>query len=241
MTARAQARVVISYFSRLLRAPARRIALHRRFPTCEFYEHVSIDGKSILRGYNVIFEGASICGSDIGAHTYVQKRSSLFNCTIGKFCSIASDVSIGLGTHPVEFISTHPAFYSATQPLVATFAARDEFDPFAPITIGNDVWIGQGALVMDGVEIGDGAVIGARAVVTRDVAPYAIVAGVPAKTVRYRFDPDTIERLRSTRWWTMPDDWLAQHYQLFSRPAAFLQFFQGSERGGNVPGSVRPE
>lgn len=111
-----------------------------------------------------------------------SKNSVVVNAIIGKFCSIAAGVNIGLGQHPVEYVSTHPSFYSVSQPIAKTYSGSDLFEPFkGRINIGHDVWIGQNVLVMDGLKIGTGAIIAAGAVVTKDVPPYAIVAGVPAR------------------------------------------------------------
>ncbi len=123
--------------------------------------------------------------------------------TIGSFVSIAGCVVIGLRQHPTSFLSTHPFQYVKLpkwkNPLY-------EWNWAIPTKIGNDVWIGHNASIMSGVTIGDGAVIAANAVVTKDVPPYAIVGGVPAKIIRYRFDEQTITDLLELKWWDLPDD-----------------------------------
>lgn len=148
---------------------------------------------------------------EIGAFTYGTPR--LFGqapgrkLTIGKFCSIAQDVTIGLGgEHRTDRITTYqfvafPRDWPETEHLpieeVYAFSKGD-------VIIGNDVWIGYGATILSGVKIGDGAVIAARAVITKDVEPYAIVAGNPARLVRKRFDEETISQLLEARWWDWP-------------------------------------
>ena len=124
---------------------------------------------------------------------------------------------IGLGLHPTrDFVSTHPIFYSASnQSVISSFADKDYFAEKKPIVIGNDVWIGARAMVIDGVKIGDGAIVGAGAVVTKDVPSYAIVGGVPAKFIRWRFPKKTINRLESIRWWTKSDTWLRKNWRTF--------------------------
>lgn len=224
-------RVWAGYVRSLLSVPLTRISLQNRFPTCRFYDGATVDPRSSLGKYNVLFQNTIVVNSSLGDHTYVQKDSNILNCRIGRFCSIAANVSIGLGRHPVEQVSTHPAFYSATQPLAKTFSGTDSYDPFRPIEIGNDVWIGKCALIMDGVRVGNGAVIGANAVVTRDVPAYAIVGGVPASLIRYRFDEETIGWLEALKWWDEPEDWLAENSCAFATPARLLERLQG--QGGN--------
>ena len=138
---------------------------------------------------------------------------------IGAFCSIADDVSIFVGAHgrhTVDYVSTYPmgmVYGRADKRLPSKMTAGD-----LGVTIGNDVWIGRGAMIMAGVTIGDGAVVAARAVVNKDVAPYAIVGGVPAKLIRYRFDEATVQRLLRLQWWTWPDELIAERLPLFHTP-----------------------
>ena len=217
-------KIWIRYFRQTLRIPRAHMALRGRFPTCEFYDGAVVDGHSVLGAYNVIFDNTTICNSSIGSHTYIQKNSSICNCSIGKFCSIAANVTIGPGRHPVDRVSTHPAFYSKTQPLAKTFAKEDSFEPYKAIAIGNDVWIGHGVLIMDGITIGNGAIIAANAVVTADVPPYAIVGGVPARLIRGRFNDEIARKLEESEWWNKPEQWLAENREKFNNPEEFLRF-----------------
>lgn len=125
---------------------------------------------------------------------------------IGSFCSIGSGaafVMAGNQGHRNDWISTFPFFW---MPEVAAFeGALNGYQPAGDTVIGNDVWIGSEAIVMPGITVGDGAVIGTRSVVTRDVAPYTIVGGNPAKAIRQRFDADTVDRLLELRWWDWPE------------------------------------
>jgi len=212
----------VRYFRNWAVAPGRVHALERRFPTCRFYEGASVDAASTLGQFNVLFGYASVMQSTVGSHTFIQRHSSVHMATIGRFCSIAPNVLIGLGQHPVDQVSTHPAFYATSQPLARTFATEDTFAPFAPVHVGHDVWIGQNALISGGVTIGTGAVVAAQAVVTRDVPPYAIVGGVPARVIRYRFAEATVAQLMASAWWDQSDEWLRTHAHLFSDPARFL-------------------
>lgn len=136
--------------------------------------------------------------------------------TIGNYTSISHGVMIGLSGHPTDWLSTHTFCvrgsnvdqYGGVE--IVPESARLEFDAAPPCHIGNDVWIGYRALVLDGVTIGDGAVVAAGAVVTRDVPPYAIVGGVPARVIRYRFDETTISRLLKAKWWDRPASEIAR-------------------------------
>lgn len=138
-----------------------------------------MDDQSSLGEYCVLFRNTVIANSVIDDHSFVQRDSFINNATVGKFCSIAMRVTVGLGQHPVTYVSSHPAFYAATQPIAKTFSSSDAYIPIKQTDIGHDVWIGQGAMIMDGVRIGTGSVVAAGAVVTKDVPAYAIVAGVP--------------------------------------------------------------
>ena len=133
---------------------------------------------------------------------------------IGAFTSIATNVNISLGNHPTDRVSTHPFFY------LQEFGFRDTSLPaVAPknekTTIGHDVWIGRDVTLMTNVTLGHGAVIAAGAVVTKDVPPYAIVGGVPAKIIRYRFDEKTIAKLLESQWWSWPDEKLKKNIDSF--------------------------
>ena len=126
------------------------------------------------------------------------------NTVIGKYCSIASGSHIGTGRHPLDALSTnamvHSDCFQKEGPIGILPENRVVFEHHLPVRIGNDVWIGLNAVIMDGVSVGDGAVIGTGAIVTRDVPPYAIVAGVPARIIKYRFDEETIRRLVQNPW-----------------------------------------
>ena len=196
--------------------------LQTKYPSCKFYTGVFISNTTFKR-YNIVFNDTIIDSCTIDAHTYIQKRSNIFNCDIGKFCSIASGVTIGPGIHKVDGVSTHPAFFIYNTPLICKFAQQDNFETSKRITIGNDVWIGEKAVILDGITIGTGAIIAAGAVVTKDVSAYSIVGGVPAKHIKYRFDEQIILALLKSEWWELPEENLRQNYKLFSNAELFLK------------------
>ena len=140
-------------------------------------------------------------GSFANEGFHVARRDTV----IGKYCSIARNVRIGTGRHPTDWLSTHPFQYKECLcgPSLPP-GSRRVFADDPPCRIGDDVWIGLDAVIMDGISIGSGAIVGAGAVVTRDVPPYAIVGGVPAKVIRYRFSPEIIASLLELRWWDLP-------------------------------------
>ncbi|MGW8281549.1 CatB-related O-acetyltransferase (plasmid) [Sphingomonas aurantiaca] len=122
---------------------------------------------------------------------------------MGAYCSVAEDAQVLLGgAHRVDWVTTYP--FPRIEPALAHLPGYPP--PVEAVTIGSDVWIGTRALILSGVTIGDGAVVAAGAVVTRDVAPYAVVGGVPARVIRHRFDPDTIARLQAVAWWHWDHD-----------------------------------
>lgn len=151
---------------------------------------------------------------DIATRSFTGANTKISHAKIGKFTSISWNVCFGGGTrHPYERLSMHP-FYQLKQ-----FGLVDENEKvFYPQTIiGNDVWIGMGALIMAGVTIGDGAVVGAGSIVTKDIPPYSITYGSPARVHKYRFDERTIEKLLLWKWWDWPEHILRDNIELFQK------------------------
>lgn len=168
--------------------------------------------------------------SKIGDYSYIGYSSNLYRATIGKFCSISKHVSIGLTHHPTDFLSTSPVFFTEHNATGIRWIEKDAYDDRPEsVTIGNDVWIAMNVTIMGGVTIGNGAIIGAHSVVTKDVPPYAIVGGIPAKVIRYRFSASVIAKLQALKWWDLPEEFLKKHVSLFQKPvtdeniAAILQ------------------
>lgn len=193
----------------------RRHALARRHKCFRASLRSYADTRSTFSDYNSLLGSASVAISAIGRFTYVA-GARISNARIGQFCSIGPEATIGgLGRHPTHWASTHPAFFSTHRQSGITFAESDHFDELPPVTIGNDVWIGARAVILDGVTVGDGAIVAAGAVVARDVPPYAIVGGVPARTIRYRFSQAVIDGFLRLRWWDWPEAELRRNAHLF--------------------------
>jgi acetyltransferase-like isoleucine patch superfamily enzyme len=134
--------------------------------------------------YVRVYGATTLANASIGRHTYFY-GSKAANLTIGAFCSIGPGTRLGgMGTHPLNMLSTHPVFFSTRKQSGQTYVSQNYFEEYRSTTIGNDVWIGAHALVIDGVTIGDGAAVAAGAVVTKDVPAYAVVGGVPARIIK---------------------------------------------------------
>lgn len=188
----------------------------KKFPDSIIFPWVFIDDNCILGKNTVILKNVHLSNVILGDYSYTS--SSISNAIIGKFCSISPNCIFGLGKHPIrEFVSTYPAFYSKNNSgCPVSFSQKDLFNEQPErIHIGNDVWIGCNCIIMGGITIGNGAVIGAGAVVTKNVEDFAIVGGVPAKIIRYRFSKEQIEFLNKIKWWDMDIEWIRQNHELF--------------------------
>jgi acetyltransferase-like isoleucine patch superfamily enzyme len=185
---------------------------------------VNIGSNSTFGGMNKLYPKSSFIG-DLGYGSYIGPDSQL-NAKIGKFTSIAPNVKINSGIHPYTYpyVSTSPAFVSLRKQNGGTFTKTQRFDEhrFADegtnfsVIIGSDCWIGENVFIVGGITIGDGAMILAGSVVTKDVPPFAIYGGVPAKSIKYRYDDDTIKFLLDFKWWDKDNSWFLSNIELMS-------------------------
>ena len=189
----------------------------RHSPTATRDGEPIVHPSSVLRNaklgrFTEIKERVAFSDSELGDYSYVERHAEVIYAHIGKFCAIASNARINALEHPLERVSQHKITYRANEyflgaKLDGEFRERRQGKL---VEVGHDVWVGHGAIVKPGVKIGHGAVIAAGAIVTRDVPAYAIVAGVPAKFMRWRFEPKRSERIISLGWWDWKHDKLAQ-------------------------------
>lgn len=152
--------------------------------------------------------GSYLLNTTIGRYSYCGNNCKLLNTEIGAFCSIASNVEIGLGNHPMDWVSTSPAFYKGRDSISKRLAKIENNIKTKKTTIDNDVWIGERVIILSGIHIQTGAVIGTGSVVTKDVGPYEVVAGVPARCIKKRFSDETIDKLLATKWWELDESTL---------------------------------
>ena len=175
------------------------------------------------------FEGMNIVGAKTSFYGTMGRgsilaRESCLSADIGRFSSVGRNASQIIVTHPYKepFVTTSPMFYSLRKQTGYTFAKKQMIDEYRyydkereiALLIGNDCWIGYNVCFIGGVKVGDGAVVLSRAVVTKDVPPYAIVGGIPAKIIGYRYDEETIAFLLDLQWWNKDIEWLQEHWEL---------------------------
>ena len=165
--------------------------------------------------------GSNCINVQMGRYSYMGKNNSVCNTSIGSFCSIASYCAIGGGDQPIDSVSTSPVFFEGRNIFGKHFSQIHK-ELNKEVVIGNDVWIGENVFVNSGIKINDGAIIGAHSVVTHDVPPYAIVAGTPARILKYRFEQDEIARLLEIKWWYWTDKNLRECADKFKSVNVFL-------------------
>jgi len=155
--------------------------------------------------------------SSIGRYSRLNQNCKVAHTKIGNFTAIGKGTTIGPGSHPLNYLSTNSIFYKRNNYRNDWFKPID-FEESTTVIVGNDVWIGTDAMILNGVTVGDGAVIATKSVVTKNVPPYAIVGGVPAKIINYRFSEEIIKRLLDIKWWDFDDDEIKEHLDIFTNP-----------------------
>jgi len=175
-----------------------------------------IDNSSVIQKKSRIFRFVKILNSKVDSYSYIGSGSVIVSSKIGKFCSISNNVHIGLGLHEVNIISTSPIFFSCKNSLNYKWVKEKKNVEYKEVIIGNDVWIGYNVIILGGKRVGNGSVIAAGSIVTKDIPPYAIVAGVPAKIIRYRFTKEIIEKLLILEWWNFSETILKENAESFS-------------------------
>lgn len=200
---------------------------------CQFTFSVNIDPASSFEAMSKLYPHVTFRGK-LGYGSYIGSRSFL-SADIGRFTSIAPNVRCNAGRHTytTPFATTSPCFFSLMKQNSGTFATEQLFDEFSyydvdrkiAIKIGSDCWIGENVFIVGGVKIGDGAVVLANAVVTKNIPDYAIVGGVPAKVIRYRYDGETITFLQTIRWWDNQPDWFRKNWRLLTNVEELKKFY----------------
>lgn len=207
---------MLQYFSSLLSIKK---LTHKKVSAFAFWSKDSTFTKT-----SIICRGCILDSSHIGRYSRVQINTKVAFTNVGNFSAIGRNSVIGLGQHPTIYLTTNSIFYKkGSWGFHDDWCKEIEFEENAHIIIGNDVWVGRNTMILDGVTIGDGAIVAAGAVVTKDVPPYAIVGGVPAKVLKYRFPPEVIERLLEIKWWDLPDEEITRIKDLFHIPNPTLE------------------
>ena len=188
--------------------------------------------ESRFEGKNCINCNTVFVGSSLGYGTYIGTDCNFSNTEIGRYCSIGAHVRIVTATHPSRnFVSTHPAFFSLSKQAGFTYTKVQRFEEYKYLdeekklaaSIGNDVWICDDVKIMGGVKIHDGAILATGALITKDVPPYTIVAGIPAKIIGKRFTDAEIKILQDIKWWEKSSEWLSVNIELFSNIQQFIK------------------
>lgn len=170
-----------------------------------------------------ICTGVKFYRGKIGKYSYIGNNSFVIDTNIGNFTSISTDCYIGGTSHPTDWVSTSPVFHKWGNIMKKNFA-HHEFEIFKKTTIGNDVWIGNRVMIKAGVMIADGAIVGMGSVVTKDIGPYEIWAGNPARFIRKRFSDETTQSyIQNSEWWLWEDAKIAHNAKFFNNTEVFIK------------------
>lgn len=186
--------------------------------------------KNVQRGRDTSIEsGSTLVNVNMGNYSYCGYDCNILFTDIGSFTSISDNVIIGGFSHPINFVTMSPCFLKNKDSIKTKFSLH-EYNNRETTHIGNDVWIGSNVLIKQGVNIGDESIIGMGSVVTKDVKPYEIVAGNPAKHIRYRFEYEIIEKLLNIKWWNFDFQKLSKYSKYFNNVNEFINEVENNER-----------
>jgi len=223
--------LITTYIKELFR-PTRLLRIIRHYENVrKFKKSKAIIGFDVvvkntkLEGKNAILSGSLLSESVVGYRSVIGKNCQISNCIIGRFCAIAEGTRISIGKHPIDMVSTYTSFYSNNK-ITETFTDGMYYDEYPKKTIiGNDVWIGINTIIGGGTKIGDGAIIAYGSNVYKPIPPYAIVRGIPAEVIGYRFSEEIISKLLEIKWWNLSDEFHKKHFKLYHDPNKFIEFY----------------
>jgi acetyltransferase-like isoleucine patch superfamily enzyme len=178
--------------------------------------------KSEVHPTSSVFAGSHLVKVKLGKYSDIGYDCHINHTILGSFCSLGANITIGGASHPVGWVSTSQVFNKQKDSLKKKFS-HHYYDPFLTTIIGNDVWIGDNVMIKSGVTIGDGVVIGMGSIVTKDIPPYEIWAGNPAKFIKKRFDDKTILKLSSIKWWEWDDQKIKEYAKYFTNASDFIK------------------
>ncbi|MPN15622.1 2,3,4,5-tetrahydropyridine-2,6-dicarboxylate N-acetyltransferase [bioreactor metagenome] len=190
----------------------RLLKLRKKYNNCVISSYLVQNNVKLGQGVGIMRNADIRDGVEIGDYSYVSPNTVIASGTIGKFTSIGYNCQIGMFEHPINYVSTSPNVYSNRN----IFGFEETWNEvYKPPYIGNDVWIGSNAVILQGVKIGDGAIVAAGAVVTKDVEPFSIVGGVPAKFIKKRFNNEKIKQLVDLSWWNLSVEEIKRYKSIF--------------------------